>query len=169
MQLIEIDKEKYKKNFRVVFAGIAVALLVIALASSTILIHLFGDPGVSNFWLNLTGVIIAAITVAYVLNKLRNHPYMHEVVYVWDLKQQLNRIHRKQMKIEKEVENGNRDAMIIMNYFYRGSKQLYELDDNTITMDTLSINMQLLEKKMEALGMDPSTDAYSPEMLDDFK
>lgn len=168
MQLKEIDKNRYKKNFRAVFAGIAVALMAIALAASTLLNHLFGDPEVSNLWLNFTAVVIAAITVAYVLNKLRNHSYMHEVVYVWDLKQQLNRIHRKRMKIEKEAENGHRNALIIMNYFYRGSKQLYELDDNTITMDDVNLNIQLLEKKMQALDLSSSTDTYDPSMLEGY-
>lgn len=168
MQLIEIDKTKYRKHLRIVFAIIAAALVVISLGSSTLIIHLFSNPGVDHFWHNLTGVALAAVVVAFLLNKLRHHPYMHEVVYVWDLKQQLNRIHRKKNKIEPKMEDDDHDAMIIMNYMYRGSKQLYGLDDNTITMETLNSKIRALDKKMEDAGISTSTDSYNPVMLDHF-
>ena len=74
---------------------------------------------------------------------------MVEVVYVWDLKQQLNKIRRKQRKIEAAIENNDKDAMIIMNFMLHGSKQLYELDDNTITMDDLLIKIQVHNERME--------------------
>ena len=168
MQLKEIDKGRYRKNFRLVFAGIVLVLTVVALGSSTLVIHFVGTPGESHFWFNLGGVVFAAVVVVFMLTKLRDHPFMLEVVYVWDLKQQLNRIYRKQNKIEPLIEDDHRDAMVVMNFFYRGSKQLYELDDNTITMDTLGIKLRALEKRMEGLGMSMSTDAYHPDMLEQF-
>jgi len=168
MQLIEIDKTKYRKRLRIVFAAIAAALAIIALGSSTLIIHFFSTPDVDHFWHNLAGVALAAIVVAFTLNKLRNHPFMLEVAYVWDLKQQLNRIHRKQKKIEARIEENNHDAMIIMNYMYKGSKQLYELDDNTITMGTLNSKIRTLDKRMEDSGIDTSTDSYEPGMLDHY-
>ncbi len=168
MQLIEIDKTKYRKHLRIVFAAIAAALAIIALGSSTLIIQLFSTPDVDHFWHNLAGVVLAAIAVAFTLNKLRHQPFMFEVVYVWDLKQQLNRIHRKQKKIEARIEENDHDAMIIMNYMYKGSKQLYELDDNTITMGTLNSKIRTLEKRMEDSGLDTSTDSYEPGMLDHY-
>ena len=168
MQLIDIDKSRYRKHLRIVFAAIAAALAIIALGSSTLIIHFFSTPDVDHFWHNLAGVALAAIVVAFTLNKLRNHPFMLEVAYVWDLKQQLNRIHRKQKKIEARIEENNHDAMIIMNYMYKGSKQLYELDDNTITMGTLNSKIRTLDKRMEDSGIDTSTDSYEPGMLDHY-
>lgn len=168
MQLKKIDKARYRKHLRVVFAGIAIALATIALTSSTLIIHFFSSPDVDHFWHNLAGVVIAAIVVAVSLQKLRDHPYMTEVVYVWDLKQQLNRIHRKLNRIEPKIEDGNHDAMIIMNYMYKGSKQLYELDDNTITIGTLNGKIKALDKRMQDAGIDTSTDTYQPDMLEHF-
>ncbi len=168
MQLIEIDKTRYRKHLRIVFAAIAAALAIIAVGSSTLIIHFFSTPDADHFWHNLAGVVLAAIIVAFTLNKLRSHPFMSEVVYVWDLKQQLNRIHRKQKKIEAHIEENDQDAMIIMNYMYRGSKQLYELDDNTITMGTLNSKINVLDSKMKDAGISTSTDAYDPSMLDRF-
>ena len=168
MQLIDIDKTRYRKHLRIVFAAIAAALAIIALSSSTLIIQLFSTPGADHFWHNLAGVVLAAIFVAFTLNKLRKQPFMFEVVYVWDLKQQLNRIHRKQKKIEAGIDKNDHDAMIIMNYMYRGSKQLYELDDNTITMGTLNSKINVLDSKMKGADISTSTDAYDPAMLDRF-
>jgi hypothetical protein len=168
MKLREIDKTQYRKHLRLVFAGIAVALMIIALGFSTLIIHLFSTPDVSHFWQNVAGVAVAAVIVAYGLNKIRQHPFMTEVVYVWDLKQQLNKIYRKQRKIEAVLEQSDHDAMIIMNYMYRGSKQLYLLDGNTITLEDLQIKIQILDKRMQEEGLNLSTDSYHPAMLERF-
>ena len=166
MQLREIDKTRYRKHLRLVFAGMAAVLIIIAISTSALLINLFSSPEASHFMHNLAGVVIAAFFVGFVLTKLRQHPFMFEVVYVWDLKQQLNRISRKQRKIEAAADEGNHDAMIIMNYLYRGSKQLYLLDDNTITMEDLAVKIQVLGSRMEAAGLSLSTDSYDPSMLE---
>jgi len=168
MQLREIDKTRYRKHLRLVFAGMAAVLIIIAISTSALLINLFSTPETSHFMHNLAGVVIAAFFVGFVLTKLRQHPFMFEVVYVWDLKQQLNRISRKQRKIEAAADEGNHDAMIIMNYLYRGSKQLYLLDDNTITMEDLAVKIQVLGSRMEAAGLSLSTDSYDPSMLERF-
>ncbi|MDX2477256.1 MAG: DUF3087 domain-containing protein [Gammaproteobacteria bacterium] len=168
MQLREIDKTRYRKHLRLVFAGMAAVLIIIAISTSALLINLFSTPEASHFMHNLAGVVIAAFFVGFVLTKLRQHPFMFEVVYVWDLKQQLNRISRKQRKIEAAADEGNHDAMIIMNYLYRGSKQLYLLDDNTITMEDLAVKIEVLGSRMEAAGLSLSTDLYDPSMLDKF-
>mgnify|MGYP000365382304 CR=1 FL=1 len=168
MQLREIDKIRYRKHLRVTFISIASALLIIAPGASALFISLFSNPEASYLFHNLAGVGVAAAIVAFVLNKFRQHPYLFEVVYVWDLKQQLNRIHRKQRKIEAAIENNDKDAMIIMNFMHRGSKQLYQLDDNTITMDDLLRKTQILDQRMEAAGLSLSTDLFDAEMLKQF-
>jgi len=168
MRLIEIDKTRYRKHLNIVFAGIAVTLVTITLLTSTLYIRLLSTPEESHFLHNLAGVVTAAGIVIFILYKLRQHPFMTEVVYVWDLKQQLNRIYRKQRKIEAAVENHDQDAMIILNFQYRGSKQLYELDDNTITMQGLVSKIKVLDKRMEDVGLSTSTDEYEPGMLDRF-
>jgi len=168
MKLKEIDKSRYRKHLKVIFVSIVAALMATALLVSTLIIQLFSTPGASHFWFNLMGVAIAAVMVIFVLKKLRQHPYMLEVVYVWDLKQMLNRIYRKQRKIEPKVEENNRDAMIIMNFQYCGSRQLYELDDNTITMENLIFKLKALEGRMQESGLNTSTDEFTPDLLDQF-
>ena len=168
MKLRTIDKARYSKHYKVIFGVIVLELIVISLGSSALLIRFFGTQDASNFVLNLAGVVIAALLVSYGLYRYRHHAFMDEVVYVWNLKKQLNRIYRKQRKIEPLIDEQNHDAMVIMNFFYQGSKQLYELDDNTITLDDLAIKFNLLNNKLEQAGLKLTTDEYDPGMLDRF-
>jgi len=168
MKLRTIDKNRYSKHYKMVFGAIVLALIVISLSTSALLIRAFSTPDASNFVLNLAGVVVAALLVSYGVYRFRHHPFMDEVVYVWNLKQQLNRIYRKQRKIEPLIDEQNLDAMVIMNYFYQGSKQLYELDDNTITLENLAIKFNHLNDRLEQTGLKLSTDEYDSGMLDRF-
>ncbi|MCB1745404.1 MAG: DUF3087 family protein [Gammaproteobacteria bacterium] len=168
MKLKEIDKQRYRRHFNWVFAGIVVALVGISIGTSAVLIRLFSTPGQSNFWLNVAGVVVAAVVVAAVLVKLRSHPFMTEVVYIWDLKQVLNLIYRKQQKIEAAVEAGDPDAMVVLNFFYRGSKQLYEMDDNLVTMDTLIDRIRHHDRRLAAAGLSTDTGNFDRALLDRF-
>ena len=168
MQLKEIDKIRYSKHYKIIFACIAFVLLIIAPATSALFISLFSNPEGSYFFHNLAGVVVGVAIVAFGLYKFRQHPFMYEAIYVWDLKQQLNRIRRKQRKIEAAIENNDKDAMIIMNFMLHGSKQLYELDNNTITMEELLRKIQIHDERMQATGLSSSTDSYNPNLLERF-
>ena len=90
MQLIQIDKARYRKHLNRVIIGCVAALALGSLAISQTLIALFPDDSGSHFHWNLTGVVITSLAIGWFLNKYRRHPYMTEVVYVWELKQALN-------------------------------------------------------------------------------
>jgi hypothetical protein len=168
MKLREVDKSRYRKHLKIVFAGIVVTMVAISLIASQLFILFFSTPEAPHFYHNLAGVFLAAVVTVFALKRLRGHPYMDEVVYVWDLKYQLNRIYRKQHKIEPLVEENNVNAMIIMNFMYKGSKQLYTLDDNTITIDALLLKMTALDKRIEEANLTITTDDYDQSMLQEF-
>ena len=168
MQLKEIDKQLYSKRVKVVFGGIVAALLVLTLAFSSLYIQLFSTPEADHFWLNLAGVATAAFVVVWMMNRLRSHPFLNEVAYVWDLKQMLNRIYRKQKKIEAAADQGNHDALVIMDFQLRGSKQLYELDDNTITLETLIPKLLENERRMQQAGISVDAVSFDPSQLENF-
>ena len=168
MKLRPIDKSRYRKHYKIVFAAIVIALIAISLVCSALLINWFSSPDETHFTLNLAGFVIAVLLVAYAVYRFRDHPFMNEVVYVWNLKKQLNRIYRKQHKIEPLIEDNNADAMVIMNYMYQGSKQLYELDDNTITLEDLAIKTRHLNTKLDEKGLKLNTDDYYSGLLGQF-
>lgn len=168
MQLKEIDKERYSKHFKQMFIGVSVLMLIIAVGSSQLMIELIGGEEGSNFWLNLAGVVIAAFITGSLIRRYKNHPWMYELIYVWELKQQLNRIYRKQKAVKAAMQDGNHDAMVIMNFSYQGSKQLYHLDNNTITMDELNAAIRELDSLKEQHNVELSLDDYNPSLLDQF-
>ncbi|UZE96654.1 DUF3087 domain-containing protein [Alkalimarinus alittae] len=167
MQLKTIDKALYRKRLNRVIAAVIIVLMVLSLGVSTLLIQLFGEPGGSNFTLNLMGVVMGAIVVGGALRRFRMHPYMTEVLYVWQLKQELNRIYRKSAKIKAAAETNNLKALTIMNYNLKACAQLYELDDNDLTLSDLKLEIKALDRKIADLGLTINTDDYHKELLNE--
>ncbi len=168
MQLTEIDKSRYRRHLNRVILLCIISLAAGSLGISQLLIQLFPADSGSHFHWNLSGVVVSAIGIAYTLNKFRHHPYMKEVVYVWELKQALNKISRKMAKIKPLAQQGNVDALITLQFCYAGSRQLWMLDDNTITMDELAIQQAELDSQAATykLTLDPAD--YKESMLCQF-
>ena len=165
MKLELIDKATYREHLKYVTVAVIVLLLGSAVGISTLLIGLFGEQGQSNFTLNLVGVAIGASLCGFLLYYFREHAYMVEVMYVWRLKQELNRIYRRSAKVRGAVDRDNINGLIVSNFHLKGSKQLYELDDNTLTMDELNQKIQQLEAKIKGLGLTVSLDDYEKTIL----
>ena len=165
MKLELIDKATYREHLKYVTVAVIVLLLGSAVGISTLLIGLFGEQGQSNFTLNLVGVAIGASLCGFLLYYFREHAYMVEVMYVWRLKQELNRIYRRSAKVRGAVDRDNINGLIVSNFHLKGSKQLYELDDNTLTMDELNQKIQQLDAKIQGLGLTISLDDYDKQLL----
>lgn len=168
MQLIEINKARYRKHLNRVIAGCAVGLAVGSLAISQTLIALFPDESGTHFHWNVTGVVISALGLAWLLNKYRTHPFMIEVVYVWELKQALNKITRKMAKLKAAGREGNSNALLAIHYSYAGSKLLWQLDDNTITMDDLAIKQAELDSVAAKYNLTLDANDYDENILKNF-
>ena len=90
---------------------------------------------------------------------------MSEVLYVWRLKQELNAIYRQSAKLKPALERNNLNALIITHYNLKASIQLYELDDNDLTLSSLRAELIDLEAKIQTLGVDVSTSDYHRGLL----
>jgi hypothetical protein len=168
MQLIEINKARYRRHLNIVIAGCICGLVIGSLAISQTLIGLFPDESGSHFNWNLLGVVIASVTIAWLLNKYRSHDFMTEVVYVWDLKQSLNKINRRMSKLKAASREGNLDALLAIHYSYAGSRLLWQLDDNTIVMEELTIQQAELDKIASEYNLTLNADEYDDVMLKQF-
>lgn len=168
MQLIDIDKVRYRKHLKIVFIGCALGLVVGSLALSQTLIAIFPDASGSHFHWNLLGVVVSAVTIGWLLNRYREHDFMREVVYVWDLKQALNKVSRKMPKLEAAAREGNSNALLAMQYSYAGSRLLWQLDDNTLTLDGLAIKQHELDRLAEKFHLSLSAADYDEQMLTGF-
>jgi hypothetical protein len=167
MNLHEIDKSRYRKHLNIVIAGLIVSLMVMALSFGQLLIMLLGGDG-DHFIFNLSGVALAGSICLWVLYRFRSHEFMTEVYYVWELKQGLNKIYRKLRKIEAAKEDGSIDAIVILNFYYAASSQLFKLDDNTITMDSLQLEVNKLQELIKVKGLNINIEDYTPSMLKAF-
>ena len=148
MRLIEINADRYRQRLnKVIYACIGL-LSVGSLSISQLLIFLFPSTEGSHFHWNLSGVVIAVALLLFILVKLKTHPFLHEVSYVWDLKQSLNNINRRIKKIETASQTGDKTAINILHFSYSGSRQLWELDNNTLTINHLTS----LENKLNELA-----------------
>ena len=165
MKLIEINKVRYRRHLKILMVGCGLGLALGSLALSQILIALFPDASGSHFHWNLLGVVITAVVVAVLLNRYRQHPFMAEVVYVWELKQALNKINRKMPKLNVAALAGNADALLAMHYSYAGSRQLWQLDDNTLTMDELAVKQAELDGLAKQFSVTLTLDDYHEGML----
>ncbi len=152
-QIKDIDKARYQRHLNRVMIACIVALVVLSLGVSQSLILFMPDPSGSHFHWNLTGVIFACVVVGMVLKRVKDTPYMKEVLYVWQLKQMLNQITRRLRHIENNTESANRDAFKVLDFYYAGCRQLWQLDDNTITMDELSVKQTAFSVRARECGV----------------
>lgn len=145
MQLINVNKARYRRHLNIVIVMCVASLTIGSLGIAQILIALFPDDSGSHFHWNVTGVILTSLSIGLLLNKYRSHSFMTEVAYVWELKKALNRITRKMRKLKAAAQEGEVNAMLAMQYSYAGSRLLWQLDDNTIIMDQLAIDQAELD------------------------
>ncbi|SFF80782.1 DUF3087 family protein [Neptunomonas qingdaonensis] len=138
MQLQDINKTRYNKHIKITFIAICIFMLAVSLTVSTLLIHFWGGPEGENLLWNITGVVVAAVLLARILITYKHHPFLYEVVYMRQVKAELNRIYRKQRKIKAAAAEGDPRAMAILDFSYRASRHIFELDNNTITLDDLA-------------------------------
>ena len=139
MQLKQINKQRYRRHLNIVIIVSIISLALGSLGIAQALIAFFPDESGSHFHWNLLGVIVSAVSIGFTLHKFRNHTFMYEVTYVWDLKQSLNKINRKMRQLQSAANQGNYHALLALHFSCAGSRLLWQLDDNTILMDDLAI------------------------------
>lgn len=172
MRLMHIDKQTYRKNTNIVISCFVASLAIISLLFGALLIHFFGataeaaDGSTGNFHLNVMGVIMAIVLCSGVLHSQKQKPYMREAYYVWRLKQLNNQIYRKLAKIKQAADNNDRNAFIILSFYFASLKQVYSLDDNTLTISTVEKDIAQLNARIAELDISVSPELFEPELLD---
>ncbi len=164
MKLENIDKALFKKRLNRFQGGLVAALLVLSLGFSQLYIALWSD-GDGNTLLNLAAVVTALFLLAGGMRLINDKPFMYEIVYVRRLRRELNRIYRASKKLEAALADEKPVAITIRWFQLHGSKHLYELEDNTLTMEELNGQIAALKEQTERLGLEVSTDDYTPDLI----
>ncbi|MEH6449047.1 MAG: DUF3087 family protein [Oleispira sp.] len=166
MKLQTIDKALYRKRLNIALVASVAVLLITSLSVSNILIALLGsDVEGENFWWNVWGVIAGACIIAGLFKIVAAKPFMAEINYVRNLKKEMNRIYRSSKKLQIALEANDKNAIIISYFNFQASKQVYQLDNNTLTIDELNEKIRILDRKIESLGLDISVEDYNPNLL----
>ncbi|MDO6639717.1 MULTISPECIES: DUF3087 domain-containing protein [unclassified Shewanella] len=174
MQLMKVDKALYRQRLNVVLVSLVASLTLLSLGFGTVLIEFFGNKTVASgestghFHLNLLGVILAVLTCSLVMNFYKKHEYLKEIYWVWKLKQLHNRIYRKLAKIKLAARDNDPDALTVLLFYLTTQKQVFELDNNTLTLATLQADISAIESKLADLNLEITTADFSENLLEKF-
>lgn len=177
MQIIEVDKATYRKRLNIVICGFIGTLLVLSLVLASLIISTLGDyivtaedgvTVVNNFRYNLLGVILSVLACSAIWHQLKHKPYFEDIYYVWQVKQLHNKIYRKVKKIRAAANEDNIDAFVILNFYHHTRKQVYLLDDNTLTIPELDKEIKTLDEKILINHVTITLEQFNVKLLDKF-
>ncbi|BDR20719.1 DUF3087 domain-containing protein [Vibrio diabolicus] len=174
MEIKKINKDIYKKKVNLVIGAFVALLAISSLAFSTLLIVLFGNTEVvpeqstGNFHWNLIGVLLAVATSLSLLNQIKTRPYMEEVLYVWKLKQLHNKIFRKLKSIKAAASNDDVKALTTLKFYYTTQQQVFELDNNTLTMSSVNKELEAIEQIEAEQSLDLDITSFKESWVDTY-
>ncbi|WP_210474098.1 DUF3087 family protein [Vibrio crassostreae] len=174
MKLKKINKEEYRKKMNLLLVSLVGSLAVFAIVFGTILIDLFGSgqsiagESTGNFHLNVLGVILSVALNAFIASRVKGHDYFKEALYVWNLKQIHNQIYRKLKRIQPKAEQGDRDALTILYFYYTTQKQVYDLDNNTLTIKIVQQSLDNILELSEKWSIELDIEAFSKDLIAKF-
>ena len=174
MKLQKINKEEYRKKMNLLLVSLVGSLALFAIVFGSILIELFGSAGsvtgeaTGNFHLNVLGVILSVALNAFIASRVKGHDYFKEALYVWNLKQIHNQIYRKLKRIQPKAEQGDREALTILYFYYTTQKQVYDLDNNTLTIKTVQQSLDNIVELSEKWSIELDIEAFSKDLVAKF-
>lgn len=169
MQLIDINKSRYRKHLNYIIAGFISSLLVLSLVFGQLLIASFEQEGVSNFRYNLLGVILALLACAAILHSIKKSDFFKEAFYVWELKQIQNLIYRKLKIIKNAAKNDETEAITILLFYYQSLQQVYELDDNTLTIASVQKELNEIQETITNKNLTINSEQFTKNLLNSYR
>ena len=161
MQLMNIDKAIYRKHLNIVIVGFISTLLILALIFGQLMIMSFAEEGVNNFKYNLLGVILSLLACMAILHSIKTSAFFKEIYYVWQVKQ----IQNKLKKIKLAAKDLDQDALMILTFYYQSQQQVYELDDNTLTITTVNKDLNDLQEKIAEYNLTIDIEQFDKKMI----
>jgi hypothetical protein len=165
MQLMNINKAIYRKHLNIVIVGFISTLLILALIFGQLMIMSFAEEGVNNFKYNLLGVILSLLACMAILHSIKTSAFFKEIYYVWQVKQIQNLIFRKLKKIKLAAKDLDQDALMILTFYYQSQQQVYELDDNTLTITTVNKDLNDLQEKIAEYNLTIDIEQFDKKMI----
>ena len=168
MQLINIDKARYRKHLNITIVGFIVTLLALALVFGQLLIVSFAQESVNNFRYNLLGVVLSLLACAAILHTLKSSDFFREIYYVWQVKQIQNLIYRKLKKVKVAAKADDTNALIILYFYYQSLQQVYTLDDNTLTITVVNKQLSDLQETIANKNLNISAEQFDKKLINSY-
>lgn len=166
--LLSVDKARYRKHLNIIIVTFIASLAIFALLFGQLLIFFFADGVSSNFKFNLAGVIASLLLQGMILSYLKDSTFFYEVYQVWQVKQTINLIYRKLSKIKTAAKNNDKNALIVLSYYYQACYEVYLLDDNSITIESVEANMNNAKQQLAELYPECSVNDFDKSLLTNF-
>lgn len=161
-----IYRQQTRKSTLVVVALFA----VLAMALSTLLVAVMGQPEVSNFRWNLTGVLLGLmLTVLIVRYGLWQQAFMRPAAYGWGLKRSLMRITNVMHQVKEGVEQRQPEALKLMRFYHLGLLEMHRLDGNTSALEELVAEREQLLETLQQQGIEPEQYQLRSEWLESLR
>ena len=113
-------------------------------------------------------MILAVLLCSAIVYQLKTQPFFKEIYYVWQLKQLQNRIYRKLAKVQAAAADNDVNALITLLFYFTSLRQVYLLDDNTLTLSAVDKELAQLQAQCDVLGLALSAEQFEVELLAGF-
>jgi len=171
--LFEIEQRDpviYRQQTRKSTLVVIGLFMLLAMGLSTLLVLVLGQPEVSNFRWNLTGVLLGlSLTVLIVRYALWPRPFMRPAAYGWGLKRSLMRITNVMHQVKDGVAQEQPEALKLLRFYHLGLLEMHCLDGNTSALEDLVAERQQLLGTLQQHGIDPQQYQLRSEWLDAVK
>lgn len=160
------DPSSYRRKARIISVVMAGQLIVFGMLFAQLLTATFG----SSLWLNALGVFLGLLATSLTFAVLRERPWMREMRYVWQLKDNLSRVSGYLGTLRREMEQGNAVALHVMAFYHQGMAQLAELNGRTLDDDAELIAERLKVRQLrEEKGLPERVEEFDPHDLAAFR
>ncbi|MFO7602283.1 MAG: DUF3087 family protein [Gammaproteobacteria bacterium] len=154
-EIREIDPQEYRTRTRNAMLRIMALYLPVGFTTSYTFPRLLGETTYNPFVLQIIGAIIGLALVFWLTIRFFKHQdWMKEAMYGWQLKRCLMYITNAMQPLQKKVEAGDVEAMKLLRFYHLGVFQMYRLEQNASDLVDHKVEMDRLEEKMMALGLE---------------
>lgn len=171
--LFEIEQRDpiiYRQQTRKSTLLVVGLFVLLAMALSTLLVVVMGQPDVSNFRWNLTGVLLGlTLTVLVVRYGFWHQAFMRPAAYGWGLKRSLMRITNVMHQVKGGVAQRQPEALKLLRFYHLGLLEMHRLDGNTSALEDLVAEREQLLETLQQQGIEPEQYQLRSEWLEAVK
>lgn len=158
--------KEYKKRRRstaIVFCSI---FLVLGMSISGILRYYFQNPEGENMTVNLIGVFAGLGITIIIFSIVITRPWFADLRYGWALKREVLKVQNHRHNWEKLLAEGNETAAAVLDFYYKGSLLILQLDNNDFGYTDMEVKKQKFLEKCASLDINLETLTFQSDMLE---